>query len=318
MFFVESHPFGNARCISVRNEKGIQFEILPDYGAALNALHIPYPNGTTISLLDGYTTDTEPAETGALYKGVFLFPFPNRLKDGKWQNGPDSYQFPINEPARNNALHGLLFNRSFEIEDMLAFGEKAVVRLSYTQTIREACYPFLYKIRIEFTLSEKEGLSVLTTVENQDIVSMPFGLGWHPYFKTGSPTDRLMLHVPEVRALEVDEQMIPTKVLAPFVAFNRPALLADTSLDTGFKIDAKSGKYRIAVEDLEKDIRFTVWQMAGSGDYGYVQIYTPPHKKSIAIEPMTCSANALQTRDEGLINLAPGMTHEFLWGVEFG
>jgi 4-hydroxyphenylpyruvate dioxygenase-like putative hemolysin len=43
-------------------------------------------------------------------------------------------KFPINEPARNNALHGFLFNQPFKISKMQTFREKVQATLDYEYT----------------------------------------------------------------------------------------------------------------------------------------------------------------------------------------
>ncbi|MEL6811880.1 MAG: hypothetical protein AAFP76_11135, partial [Bacteroidota bacterium] len=44
-----------------------------------------------------------------------LFPFPNRLEHGLFSHEGEKYQLPINEPERNNAIHGFLNTRKFEV-----------------------------------------------------------------------------------------------------------------------------------------------------------------------------------------------------------
>ena len=39
---------------------------------------------------------------------MVLYPFVNRLDGGRYTYRGQSYQFAVNEPARNNSLHGLL------------------------------------------------------------------------------------------------------------------------------------------------------------------------------------------------------------------
>lgn len=56
------------------------------------------------------------------------------------------------------------------------------------------------------------------------------------------------------------------------------------------------------------------------GNYPYIQVYTAhtqpePHRRTgLAVEPMTCVANAYRT-SEGLIRLLPGQSHTATWGL---
>ena len=44
----------------------------------------------------------------ASYQGCVLFPFPNRLENGRYKFNGKKYQLPINEIDRNNQLHGFV------------------------------------------------------------------------------------------------------------------------------------------------------------------------------------------------------------------
>jgi aldose 1-epimerase len=51
-----------------------------------------------------------------LYAGVVMAPWSGRVAGGAWVH-PDGrkFQLPVNEPARNNALHGLVFDKEFVV-----------------------------------------------------------------------------------------------------------------------------------------------------------------------------------------------------------
>ncbi|MCB0643138.1 MAG: hypothetical protein KDC44_15925, partial [Phaeodactylibacter sp.] len=50
------------------------------------------------------------------------------------------------------------------------------------------------------------------------------------------------------------------------------------------------------------------------GKYNFLQVFTPDHRQSIAIEPMTCNVDAFNNR-EGLIVLKPGEAHAASFGL---
>lgn len=317
MFSIQKIPFGKSRLLRAANRNGITLDILPDYGAALNSFFIPSGDGSTlIDILDGYSHENEPEETGALYKGVFLFPFPNRLRDGVWQNEGIEFHFPINEPNRNNALHGTLFNCSFEIVETTGTAEMAFIHLRYVSDGKNNFYPFQYQIDIEYILTDTDGLCIRTQVSNLGQKTLPFGLGWHPYFKTGKPVDDWIIQLPGVQALEVDDRMIPTGNLFPYRHFDLPQAFGTTTLDTGFQLN-ETERFVVQVMIPEQKLKFSVWQWAGQEGYRYVQIYSPPHRNSLAIEPMSCAANALQTGSSGIIFLEAGSSQTFEWGIHF-
>jgi aldose 1-epimerase len=315
MFFVEKEAFGTQEKIVLRHSGGLRAEILPFYGATLNLLHFPSRTGKFYNIIDGYSFEDEPEKSGALYKGVILFPYPNRLRNGTWIWKGKSLEFPINEIARNNQLHGFLFNQPFFVSQTSASNEMASVVLRYIQPDQFPWYPFEFEIELEYILTENEGITIISRVFNKGLEEMPFGLGWHPYFKTGSPVNDLVLKMPRLKMLDVDEQMIPNGSQLPFRQFDTPQTLADTSLDTGFLIENQE-IFETQVFDPNTKIKFTVWQEAGNEGYKYLQVYTPPHRQSIAIEPMSCRANALQDMDGGIQLLASGNSQTFSWGIK--
>ena len=46
------------------------------------------------------------------YASSILFPFANRIKDGKYRYMDENYNLECNETAGNNALHGLVYDKS--------------------------------------------------------------------------------------------------------------------------------------------------------------------------------------------------------------
>ena len=57
-----------------------------------------------VDYLDGYEAD----EICPGSAGQVLAPWPNRIRDGAYTFGERSYQLDLSEPARGNAMHGLV------------------------------------------------------------------------------------------------------------------------------------------------------------------------------------------------------------------
>ncbi|NCV74274.1 MAG: hypothetical protein EBW24_05095, partial [Actinobacteria bacterium] len=56
----------------------------------------------------------EPDTKPNLYAGSVLAPWPNRIKDGRYKFNNKIFELPINEVAKNNALHGLVANSDWQ------------------------------------------------------------------------------------------------------------------------------------------------------------------------------------------------------------
>ncbi len=56
------------------------------------------------AVLDGYSVVTMCGSG----RGQLLAPWPNRIQDGSYEFGGESYQLALDEPERRNAIHGLV------------------------------------------------------------------------------------------------------------------------------------------------------------------------------------------------------------------
>ena len=73
----------------------------------------------------------EPDTKPNLYAGSVLAPWPNRIKDGRYKFKNKIFELPINEVAKNNALHGLVANCDWqEISKTQTSVELEYIRLS--------------------------------------------------------------------------------------------------------------------------------------------------------------------------------------------
>lgn len=266
---------------------GLSFSLVPARGACLTDLVIG-----GVSLLDGYREASE-LDTLDWGKSAILAPFPNRLKDGKYAFDGREYQFPINEPARNNALHGFVMDKPFEIveEDGLS------VALEYRYDGGFEYFPFPFLLRVAYSLSAAGGFSVFFEMKNTGKGPMPAGLGWHPYFRLGDSADALSLQLPAAGQVLVDERMIPTGEKLRFSDFEAMKQIGETAFDTGFRLPEPC---EVRLREGQREVVY--WQ---DEEFPFLQVFIPPARRSIALEPMTCNIDALNN-GEGLRVLAPG------------
>ncbi|NEW78350.1 MAG: aldose 1-epimerase, partial [Gelidibacter sp.] len=115
------------------------------------------------------------------YTSAILFPFANRIKDGSYEFDKKTYQLDINEKGLNNAIHGLVYNKTFEVIDQEATETYASVKLVYHENHLSQGFPFTYTIHLEYVLTES-ALDLNVKISNTDSKTFPFTLGWHPYF----------------------------------------------------------------------------------------------------------------------------------------
>ncbi len=262
------------------------------------------------AVVDGYA-ETELASGG---RGQVLFPWPNRLAGGRWNDDGETRQLPLSEGGAGNAIHGLVRWAAWDVQPA---GEAAATASHVLMP--QPGYPFRLAVRIDYRLSAG-GLTVTTTVRNESTRPAPFGLGFHPYLSAASAeeglVDGLELTIPAETRLPLDGG-IPVG--------REPVSGTETDFRSGRRIGAQ------VLDDAFTDVQRGVGELArvsvsgariwaGPG-FDYLQVFTgdtlspDARRRGLAVEPMTCPPNALAT-GEGLVWLDPGASVELEWGIE--
>ncbi|WP_405922271.1 gluconokinase, GntK/IdnK-type [Streptomyces sp. NBC_00122] len=266
------------------------------------------------ALLDGFAADERI--TGG--RGQLLVPWPNRVAGGQYHFGGEDLQLPLTEPENDNAIHGLLrwvpwrlLGRS---DDAVTVG---------TTLFPQPGYPYQLEVHAEYRLGP-EGLETTVTATNAGDAAAPYGVGQHPYLTVGTGlVDTALLTVPARSRLVTDEHGLPTgeePVEGTAYDFRTARPIGEERLDTAYtgldhdpaghcavRLAHPSGRYGIDVRLIE-GVR-------------YVQVYTGDtlpepgrRRRGVAIEPMSCPADALRS-GTGLTVLEPGGSHVFRWGL---
>jgi aldose 1-epimerase len=145
---------------------------------------------------------------------------------------------------------------------------------------------------------------------------MPYAEGWHPYFSLGKPIDELSLLLPPVQKTVVDQADIPTGSYSPESRFNKGRLINDEFINDCFVLE-NSGNMAVSELSDPKTLRkISVWQQSGEEQWNCLQVYTPPDRKSLAIEPMTAEPDVLN-HHRGLIEIPVRGKIELRWGAQY-
>lgn len=315
MFSVIKRKFGAVDYYQLHNDHTGEFVgVIPQIGGLINDFCIESEE-KLLNIFESYRNyDELSKELETNFKGVKLSPFPNRIKDGKYSFENDDLSLEINSPSEHHSIHGLLYKEPFEVLSTNCEDDSASIVLRCDYDGKSEGFPFKYSLEQEISFSEGNQLTVTTKIENKDIRSIPIGDGWHPYIKTGSNVDDLSIEFPSKGQLIVDERMIPTDEAIEFTNFNKLAPLAGTFFDDCFLLDETMPEHVTTIVDRDKSITIDVWQQGGDKGYNYLQIYTPPTRDSIAIEPMTCIPDAFNN-EVGLMALAPNEQIILRYGV---
>ncbi len=265
--------------------------------------------------------DSDPAfPTGTLkpsrYGIPILFPFPNRIRGGRFTWEGREYVIPVESgrhDAMGNAIHGFCLDRPWRVTSQ---GERFAVgqfQLSVDAPERRGMWPtdFILEFRYEV---RGNALRCDIRIENPDKVPLPWGLGTHPYFRlpldeTSQP-ERCMMQVPASREWVLIDG-VPTgeiKEVSPEKDLRSGEYFDVLKLDDVLTdVEILDGASTYAIFDEAAGLQ--VVHRSGS-EFRECVVFTPPNRPCVCMEPYTCATDAinLQARgvDAGLRVLPPG------------
>jgi len=203
-----------------------------------------------------------------------------------------------------HAIHGLTFDAVYTIQEASADDKQASVILNYHYNASDKGYPFPYDITLKWKLEAGNKLTVRSAIRHSNPAAIPYAEGWHPYFKLGTAVNDYSLQFDSDTLLEFDETLIPTGEKVKDERFLTGTVLKDTFLDNCFELNnTPNPKCIISNHQLQVTIQPT-------GSYPYLQVYTPPHRKSLAVENLSGIPDAFNN-GTGLKLLEPNHTYTF-------
>lgn len=275
------------------------------FGALLNKFEVE-KNGQKFNVIDGYeSVDDARKNITQLHRSAKLSPFVCRLNQGKFSfNGKDYEVKKFNIGA--SAIHGLVFDAEFKKNTTHVDNQKATVTLHYDYNTAEHGFQFAFTINVAYKLEPENKLSVKTTVTNHSKENLPLSDGWHPYFQLGETINNAEITFNAKEMAEFSAELLPTGKFFPYKEFEAFKKMNDTELDNSFMVKDFDGP---ALKMKDETVGLQL-EITPDASYPVLQIYTPPHRKSIAIENLSSVPDAYNNKI-GLIELAPEATQKF-------
>ncbi|MGG9970630.1 aldose 1-epimerase [Ferruginibacter sp. SUN002] len=275
---------GFAKIILQDNNSDTSVEVIPAYGAILHAFKV-LNNDQIINVIDHYdhAADFEANVAAKGFKSCKLSPFACRVKNATYVFGDTKYtiqKFLLGE----HALHGLLYDAAYEVVAQGSGDEHATVSMQYDYEGTDAGYPFSYCCIITYKLQKNNLLTISTDIINTGNNLMPIQDGWHPYFTFGSKVDDLLLEFQSKEQMIFDETMIPTGEKIPYQTFGSLEKIGNTKFDDCFALNFAECQPMCVLRDKERKMQI---EIIPEQSYPYLQIYTPDHRNSIAIENLS-------------------------------
>jgi galactose mutarotase-like enzyme len=248
-------------------------QIAPERGAIVTSFAV----GTHELLYMDPTTLTDRSKN--VRGGIpILFPIAGKLANDQWQVGDRKGAMP---------QHGFARQLAWQVTSQ---SESAVSLSLQSNVATLAQYPWPCTAGLTYSLA---GGCLRTTlrITNTGKESLPYALGYHPYFAV---TDKRRALV-STEATRVFNNL--SKQVEPFKGVDFTQAEVDLHL-----LDHRQASATLELEDRKIIVR-------ASDDFGVWVLWTLAGKEFVCLEPWTAPGNALNS-GERLIHVAPGDTHE--------
>lgn len=239
-----------------------------------------------------FDTNPKPTRNGH----PILFPFPNRLRFGRFTFAGREYQLPLTDNTGQHAIHGFTPRNSWRVIDASFDDKQAWITgefcLSKDLPQWRDCWPADARIRVTYRLFTNS-LRVEAVIDAADNKPMPFGLGYHPYFTLSGKVDNWMLQT-QTGCLWESIANFPTGEKLPVTSeldFSQVKQIGSLALDHLYGdlrgqniaiLSTSACKLTISVDSVFRELL----------------LFTPPHRQALAIEPYTCITDAVNLSDE--------------------
>jgi len=244
-----------------------------------------------------------------------LFPWPGRIADGRFSYRGREIQLPINDPTHNCAIHGLIYNRVFQITRRGPYFVAGRLD-SRTDAELSALWPFPFVLDLDYEIGN--GLRFHAAVENVGDGPMPLGIGAHPYFH--APLDAtgtrgaMQVQGDIERHWQLDERLLPSGALeAPVGRFDvrKPVTLGGDIFDDAYSLDPNRSER--AARMIDPQLKMAL-ELRAAPIFRNLVVFAPPSPDVVALEPYTCGPNAFNLAakgvDTGMLELQPGSRFE--------
>jgi len=231
-----------------------------------------------------------------------LFPFPNRIRQGKFTWDHVDYELPVSD-AFGNAIHGFCADRPWRVVRQGSNFATGQFQLSIDAPERLRYWPADFQIEVEYRLLRNR-LRASFRILNCSSHSLPWGLGTHAYFRAplgqAGRKDTCTAEVPASEFWELQDSL-PTGKRVPVTTAND--LRGGRSLEGLTLDDVYTGlsyagpQFDCVLIDEQAGMQLT---QTCPPIFREVVAFTPPNRSCICLEPYTCVSDAINLQARGV------------------
>ncbi len=242
-----------------------------------------------------------------------LFPWPNRVAGARFSWDGVQYELPVTEPATGASLHGFAAFAPWPVVDA---GQDHVTG-EFVLSRSEHPWPADGTLRVTYRV-EPTVLHVRSEVIAHD-ADLPFGLGFHPYFRVPGAFDQWLLQCDATRAWPLTNMTPsgPAEPVPQLLDFRAPRRLGEQHLDDA--LTGLPGADGVTRRAQLRSLAATV-NVASDPAFGDYVVFTPASRDAVAIEPYTCATDAVNLAARGIEAgwrvLPAGESMVFHWRVD--
>ena len=290
--------------------------ILPQIGGNLIAF---IDTKRKLSFLHTPTEEEMPKFKGTpyLYGIPVLFP-PNRYDAGTITVNNRVYHFPINEPSKNNHLHGFMYDIPWTVKDAGVNKTASYITLLQKINVRHSVYQFWphdFEMHLHYSLNGL-GLIQHVSLRNEGKEKMPCLLGFHtalsaPFAESSTASD-YRLKVTIGGRWELSERGLPTGRLLKLSSKESNMRVSgenpfSEAMDNHYSALPINGRNRMELSDLSK--RVTLIYDVGSAFRQWMIWNNEAQPGFFCVEPQVNLVNApnveMPSEEIGLFFIEP-------------
>jgi len=230
-----------------------------------------------------------------------LVPYSNRIAHAVLHWNGMAHPLPRYIREQAHAIHGNAWRRAWTVIERS--DRHATLELVHRPDVAHGDeWPFAYRAEQRFDLAADQ-LELRLEIRNDDVRTVPVGLGWHPFFERAADTE---LEFCAGGVWLTDDSVLPTRHTAVPSAwdFCTARAIGAAEIDNCFSGWRTPARVRWPSRRLSVEID-------ASDECDHVVVYVPPGRDFLAIEPVTHMTDAFNRAARGLDGtgtrtLAPG------------